>query len=197
MLSLSHYYNIELPESIWDFKYLRYLDVSFTKIERLPESTCMLLNLQMLNLSGSKFLVKLPKNMRNLINLRHLYISGTSIKNLPIHMGWLECLQTLTKFVVGKDIGFRIEELGKLSNIRGVIGISNLQNVIYSTNALEANLKDKEHLKELTLEWDAHYIAIILSKSIAKFALEYFSYKREPHKRNGHQQIYILLKAEA
>nr|POE65426.1 putative disease resistance rpp13-like protein 1 [Quercus suber] len=37
----------------------------------------------------------------------------------------------------------------------GVIVISNLQNVINSTNALEAKLKDKEHLKELTLEWDA------------------------------------------
>nr|POE65416.1 putative disease resistance protein [Quercus suber] len=70
-------------------------------------------------------------------------------------MSRLECLRTLTKFVVGKDIGFRIEELGKLSNLRGVVVISNLQNVIYSTNALEAKLKDKEHLKELTLEWDA------------------------------------------
>ncbi|KAF3969485.1 hypothetical protein CMV_006728 [Castanea mollissima] len=104
---------------------------------------------------GCKFLVDLPKNMRNLINLRHLYISGTSIKNTPIQMGRLQCLQTLTKFVVGKDIGFQIEELGKLSNLRGVIVISNLQNVINSTNALEAKLKDKEHLKELTLEWDA------------------------------------------
>ncbi|KAL4612484.1 hypothetical protein ACB092_08G202500 [Castanea dentata] len=155
VLSFSHYCNIELPESIGDFKHLRYLDVSFTKIERLPESTCMLLNLQTLNLSGCKFLVKLPQKMRNLINLRHLYISGISIKNMPIHMGRLQCLQTLTKFVVGKDIGFQLEELGKLSNLRGVIVISNLQNVIDSTNALKAKLMDKEHLKELTLEWDA------------------------------------------
>ncbi|KAM3693472.1 hypothetical protein ACJW31_08G169800 [Castanea mollissima] len=155
VLSFSHYCNIELPESIGDFKHLHYLDVSFTKIERLPESTCMLLNLQTLNLSGCKFLVKLPKKMRNLINLRHLYISGISIKNMSIHMGRLQCLQTLTKFVVGKDIGFQLEELGKLSNLRGVIVISNLQNVIDSTNALKAKLMDKEHLKELTLEWDA------------------------------------------
>ncbi|XP_030950652.1 putative disease resistance RPP13-like protein 1 [Quercus lobata] len=155
VLSLSHYCNLELPESIGDFKHLRYLDVSFTGIERLPKSTCMLLNLQTLNLSGCISLVTLPENMGNLISLRHLHISGTSIKNMPIHMGQLQCLQTLTKFVVGKDTGFRIEELGKLSNLRGVIVISNLQNVINSTNALEAKLKDKEQLKELTLEWDA------------------------------------------
>jgi len=36
VLSLSHYRNIQLLELIGDFKHLRYLDVSFTEIEKLP-----------------------------------------------------------------------------------------------------------------------------------------------------------------
>ncbi|KAL0000117.1 hypothetical protein SO802_019719 [Lithocarpus litseifolius] len=117
-----------------------------------------LMSLRMLSITQRTFwmrsLLKLCGAKWKLI-LQPLRVSGTSIKNMPIQMGRLQCLQTLTKFVVGKDIGFRIEELGKLSNLRGIIVISNLQNVINSTNALEAKLKDKEHLEELTLEWDA------------------------------------------
>nr|POE57486.1 putative disease resistance rpp13-like protein 1 [Quercus suber] len=96
-------------------------------------------------------------DMQKLINLRHLNITGTSIQKMPIHMGRLQCLRTLTKFIVEKDMGFQIGELGKLSNLWGVIVISKLQNVINPTNALSAKLKAKRHLDELTLEWDADY----------------------------------------
>ena len=158
VLSLSHYTNmIELPERIGDLQHLRYLDVSCTKIERLPYSICRLCNLQTLNLSECKFLVMLPSDMQKLINLRHLNITGTSIQKMPIHMGRLQCLRTLTKFIVEKDMGFQIGELGELSNLWGVIVISKLQNVINPTNALSAKLKAKRHLDELTLEWDADY----------------------------------------
>uniref|UniRef100_A0A7N2KNG3 Disease resistance RPP13-like protein 1 n=1 Tax=Quercus lobata TaxID=97700 RepID=A0A7N2KNG3_QUELO len=158
VLSLSHYTNmIELPERIGDLQHLRYLDVSCTKIERSPYSICRLCNLQTLNLSECKFLVMLPSDMQKLINLRHLNITGTSIQKMPIHMGRLQCLRTLTKFIVEKDLGFQIGELGELSNLWGAIVISKLQNVINPTNALSAKLKAKRHLDELTLEWDADY----------------------------------------
>ena len=70
VLSLCHYANLtELPKSIGDFKHLRHLDVSCTKIERLPNSICKLCKLLTLNLSGSKFLVMFPTHMQKLINL--------------------------------------------------------------------------------------------------------------------------------
>ncbi|XP_062175712.1 putative disease resistance protein At3g14460 [Alnus glutinosa] len=93
--------------------------------------------------------------MRKLINLRYLDISGTAIKEMPMQLGRLKCLQTLTKFIVSKDNGASIEELGNFANLRGKISILGLQNIVSPTNALKACLKDRKYLEELVLEWNA------------------------------------------
>jgi hypothetical protein len=156
VLSLSHHYNrIELPESIGKLRRLRYLNLAFTKIKRLPDSICKLCNLQTLNLLGCKDLSVLPRDMWKLINLRHLDITGTAIKEMPMHLSRLKCLRTLTKFIISKHSGGRIEELGKLSNLRGRLSILELQNVVSPTNALKACLEKREYLEELALEWNA------------------------------------------
>jgi len=156
VLSLSHYENVTyLPDSIGKIKQLRYLDLSFTAVKRLPYSICNLINLQTLNLSCCDNLVGLPMDMRKLINLRHLDITGTGIMEMPIQLGRLKCLQTLTTFIISKTSGSCIGELGKLTNLRGNLAILNLQNVVSSTDALDAGLKDKKHIEELVLEWKA------------------------------------------
>jgi len=156
VLSLSHYQNMtELPESIDKIKHLRYLNISFTAIKRLPDSICKLCNLQTLNLSGCKDFSVLPREMRKLSNLRHLDISGTAIKEMPMQLGRLKRLQTLTKFIVSKHSGSSIEELGNLANLRGKLSILELQNVGSPTDALRACLKDRKYLEELVLEWNA------------------------------------------
>ena len=54
---------------------------------------------------------------------------------------------------MGQRDGFRIGELGELSNIGGRIEISKLQNVGCARDALGAKMKDKKHLDELILRW--------------------------------------------
>jgi hypothetical protein len=155
ILSLSNYKNItELLDSIGKFKYLRYLDFSFTNVNILPDSICKLCNLQILILLKCEKLTALPRDMWKLVSLRHLDIIGTGIKEMPIQLGRLKCLQTLTKFIVSKDSGLCIGELKKLTNLRGSLSILELQNVESLTDALNAtSLKDRKYLKELVLGW--------------------------------------------
>ncbi|XP_034700909.1 putative disease resistance RPP13-like protein 1 [Vitis riparia] len=151
VLSLNNYFIIDVPHSIEKLKRLRYLDLSKTIIQKLPESVCNLYNLQTMMLSRCYYLVELPSKMEKLINLRYLDIRYTSVKEMPSDICKLKNLQSLSKFIVGQNGGLRLGALRKLS---GSLVISKLQNVVCDRDALEANMKDKKYLDELEFEWD-------------------------------------------
>ncbi|XP_058721469.1 putative disease resistance RPP13-like protein 1 [Vicia villosa] len=155
VLSLSRYSNITmLPVTIGNLVQLRYLDLSYTYIASLPGTICNLYYLQTLILSCCSKLTELPEHVGKLSNLRHLYIDRTSITEMPKQIAELENLQTLTVFVVGKkNIGLSVRELGKFPKLRGKLLIKNLQNVNDVMEVSGTNLKSKEHIEELTLEW--------------------------------------------
>ncbi|XP_058765301.1 putative disease resistance RPP13-like protein 1 [Vicia villosa] len=155
VLSLSKYRNITtLPVTIGNLVLLRYLDLSYTDIASLPNTICNLYYLQTLILSCCSKLTELPEHVGKLSNLRHLYIDRTSITEMPKQIAELENLQTLTDFVVGKkNIGLCVRELGKFPKLRGKLLIKNLQNVNDVMEVSGTNLKSKEHIEELTLQW--------------------------------------------
>jgi Leucine-rich repeat (LRR) protein len=158
VLILSNRRNItKLPNSIGSkLIHLRYLELSYTLIKRLPDSICKLCNLQVLNLSHCRDLDALPREMHKLVNLRHLDIIDTPcMKEMPRHLDRLKCLQTLTKFIVGKHGGFGIGELRKLTNLRwrGPFSIVDLQNVGPLVDVKGVNLGGRKYLEELVLEW--------------------------------------------
>nr|XP_048317917.1 putative disease resistance RPP13-like protein 1 [Ziziphus jujuba var. spinosa] len=154
ILSLCRSQNLkQLSDSIGELKHLRFLDLSRTSIERLPNSVSRLYNLQTLKLSGCDKLIELPEDIYHLINLRHLDITHCYLKKMPRQIGDLKSLQTLSTFIVGKDNGVKIEELRGLSDLHGHLCLRSLQNVASAADASEARLMDKKYLQRVRLIW--------------------------------------------
>nr|XP_011467953.1 PREDICTED: putative disease resistance protein RGA3 isoform X2 [Fragaria vesca subsp. vesca] len=139
----------ELPNSFGKLKHLRYLDLSKTRIKALPKSIGKLYNLQTLRMQNCD-LNKLPMEMQNLINLRHLYVDEKIEFPAGMFRG-LTNLQTLSCFNVGKEMGCRIEELGGLNQLKGMLTIRNLKNVRDEAEAKQAKLEEKKNVVELRL----------------------------------------------
>ena len=158
VLSLADYYVREVPDSISKLKHLRYLNFSNCSIKDLPDSVSDLYNLQTLILRDCNKLIRLPKGIGKLINLRHLDIVGTSgLQEISFQVGNLTNLQTLSKFIVSKSGGSRIGELKNLSSLQGMLSISKLHEIVNVKDARDANLKNKQKMVEIIMEWNDEF----------------------------------------
>ncbi|CAI9261752.1 unnamed protein product [Lactuca saligna] len=153
VLSLSNLNIWWVPEFIGSLKHLRYLNLSRTWITHLPENVCNLYNLQTLNVSCCHKLIKLPKSFSKLQNLQHFDCRDTPLlKKMPLGIGELKSLRTLTKIIVGMENHFALTDLKKLKNLHGKISIMELGNVQNAMTANEANLS-QNRFSELELDW--------------------------------------------
>ncbi|KAJ0860746.1 putative P-loop containing nucleoside triphosphate hydrolase, leucine-rich repeat domain superfamily [Helianthus annuus] len=154
VLSLSRFSISEVPNSIGSLKHLRYLNLSKTDIKELPENVGNLYNLETLIVFGCKSLTKLPKSFSKLKKLRHFDMRDTPcLKKLPLGIGELKSLQTLTKIIIEGNNGFAITEIKGLNDLHGEISIEGLNKVQSSMHAREANLSLKG-INKLELKWD-------------------------------------------
>ncbi|KAI3923531.1 hypothetical protein MKW92_010835 [Papaver armeniacum] len=147
----------KFPEKMGTLKCMRYLDMSGSQFEELPDCFTHLSNLQTLKLEDCCNIKKLSGNIKNMINLRHLFLNNTgSWSAKPREIGSLTRLQTLRQFKVGKcnTSGFStIRELECLNLLEGELWISNLEDVTRSDDAEKANLKGKQNIQSLIMEW--------------------------------------------
>ncbi|XP_022764217.1 putative disease resistance RPP13-like protein 1 [Durio zibethinus] len=81
-------------------------------------------------------------------------------------IGELTNFQTLTNFVVSQDNGRKIREMENLSNLKGGLVISELQNVVKAQDAWVAGLCYKSNLRDLALEWSYNFAGEEIHKDI-------------------------------
>ncbi|KAJ3676605.1 hypothetical protein LUZ60_004017 [Juncus effusus] len=149
-----------LCESVGYFKHLRYL--SFSQ-PRIPETVCLLYNLQ--TLQNKEFAEsQLPMNLCRLINLKH-FIGPDQYYNLismPAGISRLRNLQTLSIFAVSSDKhDASLAELKELNNLKGELRITQLCHITCDriTEAKEACLSKKKQLTHLILNWMYEHVA--------------------------------------
>lgn len=144
---------VELPEDVGELRHLRHLDISSNYgMKRLPDSLCRLHNLQVLKLYECP-IQSLPQGMSKLINLRHIDLENTTLISKIYRIGRLTSLQQLYRFEVQKHRGHKLEELSGLTELRGKLRITNLENIGSKEEAKAGKLNNKEFIDKLTLEW--------------------------------------------
>ncbi|KAG6471057.1 putative disease resistance RPP13-like protein 1 [Zingiber officinale] len=165
----------KLPESLCELYNLQTLIAKDNSLISLPEDISELYNLETLidnslislpedissglynlqtPIAKGKPLISLPEDISQLINLRHIDVENEVAVKIKM-IGRLTSLQELSEFQVRKEVGFKITELSGLKQLHGKLKITNLENVETKEEAENAQMKNKEYLDALELEWES------------------------------------------
>ncbi|XP_021761411.1 disease resistance protein RGA2-like [Chenopodium quinoa] len=153
-----------VPRSLGELQCLRYLNLSYNPMVKLPNSITRLVNLLSLDLFGCYKLEELPKNMSRLVKLRHLKVGYcNALSHIPKGLGNLTDLRRLDMFIQGEQnsengskansVG-ELAELHRLNNLMGKLTIRVIgRSMDTVSEAKTANLKSKDKLLGLDLEF--------------------------------------------
>ena len=83
-----------IPKEFKNFKYLKYLDLSYNKIKIIPYNIKHLSNLEKLNLNYNN-IKYISKNIKYLINLKFIFLNNNEIKIIPKEIKYLINLNIL------------------------------------------------------------------------------------------------------
>ncbi|KAF3325256.1 disease resistance RPP13-like protein 1 [Carex littledalei] len=142
-----------LPDSLCDLVHLRYLDVSCTKVVKIPNSIRNLRNLVYFSCYGCEELSHIPPSISNLRELRYLNFQSTKVEAIPMELNNLEKLSHLFGFVPYKNSleGFSsLDVLESLSKLIELV-LEGLERVDDRNIAERANLRSKNLLRDLSL----------------------------------------------
>ncbi|EOY19751.1 NB-ARC domain-containing disease resistance-like protein [Theobroma cacao] len=105
-------------------------------------------------------------------------VPNHSLKELPND----DCLFILTQHSLGEKgqgVGYQIRELNNLSNLKGQLSLSRLENLVNAQDALEARLFDKSNLDDLEMKWSADLKDDLRKEGVEKEVLSLL----QPHKK--------------
>uniref|UniRef100_J3MQU7 Uncharacterized protein n=1 Tax=Oryza brachyantha TaxID=4533 RepID=J3MQU7_ORYBR len=144
------YYGIN--DQLLNSAHLRYLDLSYSSMVALPNSVCLLYNLQTLRLNRCHNLQYLPKDLATMRKLSHIHLLNCdSLEQMPPNLRLLHNLHTLTTFVVHTSDGCGISELKDMRQLSNKLELYNLRKVIKSGS--KVNLHEKKNISHLCLYW--------------------------------------------
>nr|UBY06929.1 NBS-LRR disease resistance protein [Dasypyrum villosum] len=156
-------YNVEdvLPNfsKLVHLRYLRIKSAGFCVDKGLyvPSVLCRLYHLEVIDLLGWKGSFGSTRHITNLVKLRHFIVPQDKLHTGIFEVGKLKFINELRAFKVGQGSKvFELSQLGKLTNIGGLLGIYNLEKVQSEEEAAESKLIHKSHMQELILGWDVH-----------------------------------------
>ncbi|KAL6596974.1 hypothetical protein ACP70R_047108 [Stipagrostis hirtigluma subsp. patula] len=134
--------------------HLRYLRIRayYNEQLHLPRAISIFYHLRILDLEGGYPV--LPSDMSNLTKLRHILTRYDETHSHISNVGKLQFLQELKFYSVKKDSnGFELKQLGDLIELNE-LGIYSCEKIHTKEEATEANLREKNNLRKLTLVWD-------------------------------------------
>ncbi|KAF2928401.1 putative disease resistance protein RGA1 [Oryza sativa Japonica Group] len=154
LLSVASYAVENMLHNFSNLVHLRYLRINKGYFPELSLSNIIsrFYHLRILDVRQCSGHFGLPRDMNHLVRMRHFLVPNDNLHSEIASVGKLKCLQELRRFEVQRQVeAFALRQLGQLEDLKGSLGIYNLEN---AQAPEEAELSNKSRLHKLILDCD-------------------------------------------